>query len=249
MSDSIIIITLNIVAIILFTTIACLSIKRFFYVKLNKSVVKFYLNITSIVLSIFFLFIFTIVLLFNYNFERGERLISKNNTDAVKHLNHALKIRQFVGPLDTFDTLLGKKLYGASVFLSSEMLNRRRLANAYRLNGDFQKAIEEYERVESFYENNFNVIAGMADSYYNLLNVEKTEFYYGKLIKTERDNKDVNYYFHMGMAYLILMDCDNAEMFLRKSIDLGKESEGIYLLIEKCKSRIKVKQDGIEVRP
>jgi tetratricopeptide (TPR) repeat protein len=116
------------------------------------------------------------------------------------------------------------------------MHTRRRLANAHRLIGDYQKAIEEYEQIETFYENDFNVIACMADSYFSLLNIKKAEFYYEKLIKTERDNKDVNYYFHMGMAYLILMDCDNAEIFLKKSIDLGKESKGINLLIEKCKS-------------
>ena len=236
MSDSIIIITLNIVAIILFTTIAFLSIKKYYNIKLRKSGVKFYLNITSIVLSIFFLFIFTIVLLFNYNFDRGENLVSINNTDAIKHLKHALKIRQIVWPLDTFDTLLRKKLYGASVFLSTEMLARRRLANAYRLNGDYQKAIEEYEQVESFYKNDFNVIAGMAESYFYLTNVEKTEYYYEKLTKTERDNKDVSYYFYMGMAYIILMDCDSAEMYLKKSIELGEDSKGINRLIEKCKS-------------
>ncbi len=239
MSDSNIIITLNIVAIILFTTIACLSIKRFCNNKIIKSGVKFYLNITSVVLSIFFLFIFAIVLLFNYNFDRGENLISKNNTDAVKHLNHALKIRKMVRPLDTFDTLLRNKLYGASIFLSSEMLTRRRLANAYRHNREYQKAIEEYKHVESFYNNNFDVIAGMADSYFYLLNVEKTEYYYEKLTRTERDNKDVNYFFYMGMAYVILKDCDNAEIFLKKSIDLGRESKGINRLIEKCKSGIK----------
>ncbi len=233
MSDFLVIITLDIVAVILFAIIACSSIRKFYNIKLRKTTVSFYLNIASIVFSMFFLFIFIIASLCNYGFEKGENLISKNNAAAAKHFSNALKIRQIVGPLDT---LLGKKLYGTSIFLSSEMLTRRRLANAYRLNREYQKAIEEYEHVESFYNNNFDVIAGMADSYFYLLNVEKTEYYYEKLTRTERDNKDVNYFYYMGMAYVILRDCNNAEMFLRKSIDLGKDSRGINRLIEKCKS-------------
>jgi tetratricopeptide (TPR) repeat protein len=172
-------------------------------------------------------------LLYNYNFEKGVNLISENNTDASKHLNNALKIRQILGQLDTF---FDKKFFGLPPIFPSEMLTRRRLANSYRLNGNYQKALEEYEQVESFYNNNFDVIAGMADSYFKLLNVEKTEYYYEKLTKTERDNKDVNYYFHMGMAYVILMDCESAEMYLKKSIELGKDSKGVNRIIEKCKS-------------
>ncbi len=220
--------------VVIFANIIIYSVKAYKHVKLGKTDVRLYLIISSIVLSIFFVFIFTFVLLYNYNFEKGVNLTSKNNTDAYKHLNNALKIRQILGPIDTFFDI---KFFGFSPLFPSEMLTRRRLANAYRLNENYQKAIEEYEQIESFYNNDFDVIAGMADSYFMLSNVEKTEYYYAKLINTKRDNKDVNYYFHMGMAYLILMDCDNAEMYLKKSIDLGKDSKGVNRLIEKCKGR------------
>ncbi len=216
----------------IFVNIIVYSIKSYNRVKRGKYGVRLYLIIASIVLSIFFLFIFTFALLYNYNFEKGVNLTSKNNTEASKHLNNALIIRQILGP---FDTLFDSNFFGLPSLFPSEMLTRRRLANSYRLNGYYQKALEEYEQVEFFYKNNFDVIAGMADSYFHLLNVEKTEYYYGKLTETERDNKNVNYYFHMGMAYVILKDCRSAEMYLKKSIELGKDSKGVNNLIEQCK--------------
>ncbi len=228
------IIVFIICAVGLFVHAIVYSIKISNDIKKGETGVRLYLTFASIVLSMFFVFIFTPALLYNYSFEKGVKLISKNNTDASIYLNNALRIRQILRPFDTF---FDKRFFGLPPLFPSEMLTRRRLADSYRLNGHYQKALEEYEQVEFFYKNNFDVVAGMADSYFNLLNVEKTEYYYGNLIKTERDNKDVNYYFHMGMAYLILMDCNSAEMYFNKTIELGEDSNIINRLIEGCKDK------------
>lgn len=234
MSDTTHIIGIVIGIIILFALIVCMSIKAYYNIKRGKSGVELYLIFTFIVISTFLLSIFTFSFLYNYYFEKGANLVYKNkNYDAPRYLNKALKIRRIVGPLDT---VFDKKVFGVPLFFSTEMFIHRCLANAYRVNGNYQKALEEYEQIESFYNNDFNVIAGIAYIYFMLNNIEMSVHYYEKLIIIKPDKKDVNYYFYMGMAYLVLMDCDSAEMYLKKSIELGKDSKGINRLIEKCKS-------------
>lgn len=233
MNNFVLVITIGI--IVLLAVIVCLIISACNKIKHGKAKVVLYFISPFIVLFTFILSLFMFSLFYNYNYVKGLKQVEENDyTKASKFLYRTLTIRHFVG---SFDVVFDYEFYGIRLFFSKEPEIHMHLANMYKLSGNYTKAIEEYEEVNSFYKDNFNVIAAIAESYFLLNNFRKSEQCYKKLLKIKTNKNDASYFFQRGKAYMVLWDNDNAAMCFRKSIELGGDSKRINRLIEKCKDR------------
>lgn len=202
--------------------------------KSNKRIIGF--NIILVSLLIFIMCILFFSSTYNYSYQKSTVLIDQGKyREAIDFAEKALAIRDKAGKLSK---LLDKTYFGVPLFFYSERLVRMTLANNYKRLKEYQKANNEYLAIVSINSNDFDAIAGVAECYFLMRNMDMAKHYYQKLITIQLDIKDYAYYFEMGRAYFVLEDYENAIRYLIKSRELGMEKEMVNRLLEICYKKI-----------
>lgn len=229
------------ILILLIATLS-LSIITYKLIKNNKSKKVIGINILLIFLLVLFMCFASFSFSYNYFYIKGINLASQDkHQEAIKSLKIALLIRNKMGKADR---LMQIKIFGAPFFYSDEKDVRLSIANAYKSFGNYQEAIKEFKEVISLDDNNFDAIAGIAESSFLLRNFDEAKQYYQKLINTRPEEKNFNYYYQMGRASIVLLDYDNAIKYFKKALEFGKEVAIINRYLEICYEGVNKRQKG-----
>mgnify|MGYP001615126163 FL=1 len=218
--------------LILFIATIGLSVVTYKLIRNNKSKILIGINIFLIFLLVLFMCFVSLSASYNYFYLKGINLSSQGkHQEATKSFKIALSIRNKMGKADR---LMEIKIFGAPFFYSDEKDVRLSMANAYKSFGNYQEAIKEFLGVISLDNNNFDAIAGIAESSFLLRNFDEAKQYYQKLINVQPEEKKFNYYYQMGRASMVLLDYDNAITYFKKALEFGKENEIINRYLKIC---------------
>mgnify|MGYP001598839273 CR=1 FL=1 len=218
--------------VILLSATVSLSIITYKMIRKNKSKILIGLNIFLILVFVLYSCLTSLSLSYNYFYLKGSNLFFQNkHQEAIKPLKRALMIRKKIGILSK---LMEIKILGVPLFYSSEKDVRILSANAYKSSGNYKEAIKEFGEVISLDNNNFDAIAGIAESLFLLRNFKEAKQYYQKLIEIQPKENNFNYYFQTGRAFMVLLDYDNAIKYFKKALEFDKENEIVSRYIEIC---------------
>lgn len=88
-----------------------------------------------------------------------------------------------------------------NIFILMSLQAQKSLSDGdkYKKNFDFINAIEEYKKALNSDVNNVNAIKGLASSYRHIANYKDSEYWYGRLVELEPDNKENLFYYAQAL--------------------------------------------------
>ncbi len=141
----------------------------------------------------------------------------------------------------SFDQSEGKELYAEKKYkeaipvlleqlkkdsLDTEVLMH--LAEAYRLSGDYGKAVVYFEKCARQQPDNFELLLNMGDSYYKIGDTLLAETTFKKAMMVRPESPELLY--NLGVLYFNKNDFSAATQYLASSLEKKESPEGYWLL-------------------
>jgi len=224
---------------VLLTLLLYLVIKTYKMIKIKEVyATKIWFNVVLISVLTLFIFVTALSVSYNYFYERGVNLSCQEKYNgAIEAFKKALAIRTKLG---NSAKLLEEEKF--PFFFSTEIDVRIVLAESYKNLKDYQNAIKEYQAILTIDKNNYKAVAGIAESFFLIRNFEKAKHFYQELTEIHPKEKNFNYYYQMGKAYMVLLNYKDAIKSFKTALAFGEKDEVINRYLEICYGEEKEKR-------